>query len=115
MRRCKREARTGVTSTRTKDMTNTITITTPSLEDDGIELQVCYLKGRSDIGRTHLHQGDYEADEIVWIAIDGTNIQVDVDDVCKYIEPIDLIEFQDKVVDLDTFMKLAETVKYEFA
>ena len=75
-------------------MTNTITITTPSLEDDGIELQVCYFKGRSDIDRTHLYEGDYEADEIVWIAIDGTNIQVDVD---------------------DTFMKLAEVVGYEFA
>ena len=105
--------RTGVTSTRTKDMTNTITITTPSLEDDGIELQVCYLKGNYDIGRTHLYEGDYEADDIAWVAIDG--IPLDVDDVCKYIEPIDLIEFQDKVVDLDTFMKLAEVVKYEFA
>ena len=105
--------RTGVTSTRTKDMTNTITITTPSLEDDGIELQVCYLKGRSDIDRTHLYEGDYEADDITWVAIDG--IPLDVDDVCKYIEPIDLIEFQDKEVDIDTFMKLSEVVKYEFA
>ena len=105
--------RTGVTSIRTKDMTNTITITTPSLEDDGIELQVCYLKGNYDIGRTHLYEGDYEADDIAWVAIDSTPL--DVDDVCKYIEPIDLIEFQDKVVDIDTFMKLAETVKYEFA
>ena len=94
-------------------MTNTITITTPSLEDDGIELQVCYLKGRSDIDRTHLYEGDYEADDITWVAIDG--ISLDVDDVCKYIEPIDLIEFQDKEVDIDTFMKLAEVVKYEFA
>ena len=94
-------------------MTNTITITTPSLEDDGIELQVCYLKGNYDIGRTHLYEGDYEADEIINIHLDVN--QVDVDDVCKYIEPIDLIEFQDKVVDLDTFMKLAEIVGYEFA
>ena len=45
-------------------MTNTITITTPSLEDDGIELVVMYLKGRSDIDRTHLYEGDYEADDI---------------------------------------------------
>jgi len=94
-------------------MINRITITTPSLEDDGIELQVCYLKGNHDIGRTHLYEGDYEADDIAWVAIDG--IPLDVDDVCKYIEPIDLIEFQDKVVDLDTFMKLAEIVGYEFA
>ena len=107
--------RTVDSSIRTKEMTNTITITTPSLEDDGIELQVCYFKGRSDIDRTHLYEGDYEADDITWVAIDGTNIQVDVDEVCKYIEPIDLIEFQDKQVDIDTFMKLAEVVKYEFA
>tara|TARA_R110000822_G_scaffold158970_9_gene298506 strand:- start:1687 stop:1971 length:285 start_codon:yes stop_codon:yes gene_type:complete len=94
-------------------MTNTITIVTPSFIDDGIELRVEYFKGRSDIDRTHLYEGDYEVDDIAWIT---TNERiVDVDDVCKYIEPIDLIEFQDKVVDIHTFMKLAETVKYEFA
>ena len=55
-------------------MTNTITIVTPSFIDDGIELRVEYFKGRSDIDRTHLYEGDFH-----------------------------------------TFMKLAETVKYEFA
>jgi hypothetical protein len=105
--------RTGVTSIRTKEMTNTITITTPSLEDDGIELRVEYFKGRSDIGRTHLYEGDYEPDCIAWITTNESI--VDVDEVCNYIEPIDLIEFQDKQVDIDTFMKLAEVVGYEFA